>query len=183
MMSLERIVRRGFKNRPKTTCWTGGLAKIGLIGGACSVVTFRPYPLASRGGGSRGLVSQTRGAAHARRARRRNAVEMTGSRWLRSTPPPLHDRRERPPSPRQSRSSTPSTPVKLGFTAVDEVHRRVQQDRHGHRGSTGDLLTASGGSCVCSHSTSPPALLLTLVVLIGGGRPSGGDALLNAGRP
>ena len=30
--------------------------------------------------------------------------------------------------------------IKLGFTAVDDVRRRVQQDTHGHRGRTGDPL-------------------------------------------
>ncbi len=30
--------------------------------------------------------------------------------------------------------------IKLGFTCVDDVRRRVQQDTHGHRGRTGDPL-------------------------------------------
>lgn len=45
--------------------------------------------------------------------------------------------------------------VKLATKIVDDVRRRVQQQIHGHRGRTGDPLTASATCCASARSTSP----------------------------
>jgi hypothetical protein len=45
--------------------------------------------------------------------------------------------------------------VKLGFDAVDQVRRRVQQETFGHRGRAGDpLYSPSAGCCAAGMTTT-----------------------------
>ena len=47
--------------------------------------------------------------------------------------------------------------IKLGFDAVDQVRRRVQQETFGHRGMAGDpRSTASAGHCAAATTPTDP---------------------------
>jgi len=48
--------------------------------------------------------------------------------------------------------------VKLGFAAVHDVRRRVQQDTHGHGAGSGTRSTGSGGSCGAGRTRCPIGL-------------------------
>jgi len=63
--------------------------------------------------------------------------------------------------------------VKLGFTAVDDVRRRVQQDTHGHRGRTGDPLYGIRRVLRRGANTLSDRAWDRLLVGLGAGDPDG----------